>query len=101
MQADLAAWGNLRLPDVASAPPAEPFGVYPDNWSAARIFARVSDQFERSPMSGHLLRFDVMAVDLVISRQQLPCDGDDWARLEDIARHYAAAYNARVDEQRP
>lgn len=73
---------------------AQPHEVLPENWPAVQLYLSVYGQF-RVAASGHILGFDLNAVDIDIKRSGLEPSTEDWSKFKLLQQMTVTILNQR------
>lgn len=72
----------------------QPYEVLPENWPAVQLYLSVYGQF-RMAASGHILGFDLNAVDIDIKRSGLEPTAQDWGKFKVLQQMTVTILNQR------
>ena len=72
----------------------QPYEVLPENWPAVQLYLSVYGQF-RMAASGHVLGFDLNAVDIDIKRSGLELSTQDWSKFKMLQQMTVTVLNQR------
>lgn len=72
----------------------QPYEVLPENWPALQLYLSVYGQF-RVAASGHILGFDLNAVDIDIKRSGLEPSTEDWSKFKLLQQMTVTILNQR------
>lgn len=72
----------------------QPHEVLPENWPAVQLYLSVYGQF-RVAASGHILGFDLNAVDIDIKRSGLEPSTEDWSKFKLLQQMTVTILNQR------